>query len=322
MFSNKVKDYVKNLERLERITINHDRLTRPSSSVGYPGGLIYISKNIPTIIVPDLHARGYFLSNLLDFKIGQDSILDLLKLNAIQVVCVGDGFHAERRAKDRWLKASEEHANGFANHHYIDLEMNESLGVMKNVISLLIDFPNNFFFLKGNHENILNEDGDGNYPFGKFTSEGMIVKDWVLKFYGQEFLMAYSKFEKQLPLLAIGRNFLISHAEPQRFYSYDDILNFHDNPEVIYGLTWTRDDQSIKGTVDKMLNLFIGQKKQNNVYFTGHRSISSLYKLRADSKLVQIHNPNLCNVIYISEKGDINIDESIINVMDNGDING
>ena len=49
---------------------NEPKVYRPWSKGGQPGGLIDFSnykKNLPLIIVPDIHGRTYFLKNILVF---------------------------------------------------------------------------------------------------------------------------------------------------------------------------------------------------------------------------------------------------------------
>lgn len=310
-------DYLKKLDLVTQSLNFEDTSIREHDDQGQPGGVIDLNRNIPTIIVPDLHARVYFIRYLLNHRIDDKTVLELLFLSKIQIICVGDGFHSERRCKDRWLAASIEFENGFNTHKNIDMEMSESLGLMSLIIELKIKFPKIFHFLKGNHENILNEEGYGNYPFGKFTSEGYIVRSWVEKFYGEDFLYKYSSFEKSLPLFVIGRNFLVSHAEPGHFYERSEIVNCYNNHNLIYDLTWTRDNQAEIGSVERMLKRFIDKEYlEKSLYFGGHCSISSIYSLRANSKFVQIHNPERCQITYIKTDRDINL------VTDIGDIDG
>lgn len=237
--------------------------------------------------------------------------------NSIQIVCVGDGVHSERRGRERWLLATEEFNKGYKKHKYIDDEMLESLTLMEVVIELKIMFPKNFHFLKGNHENISNEEGFGNYPFGKFTSEGAMVKQWVEKFYGPEFMKMYYIFEKSMPLFAVGRNFLISHAEPMESYSKEDIIDCYLNTDVIYGLTWTRDNQAHEGSVKRMLDLFNKQ-----YYFAGHRPVKDKYNLRANNKFVQIHNPKRYIIALIRRDRDIDLERDIIDIEEMENFNG
>jgi hypothetical protein len=196
--------------------------------------------------------------------------------------------------------------------------MRESLGIMEMVMLIKCAFPDNFHFLKGNHENITNERGGGNYPFRKYAYEGAMVFEYITKFYGTEFLHAYYTFEKQLPLLAIGRNFLISHAEPQYLYEYNDVLHYKDNPHVIQGLTWTDNNAAEYGSVREMLEIYLELTDLTGCYyFGGHRAILGKFSKRADGKYIQIHNPNKFIVGLIQPEGDIDLERDIIELKDN-----
>ena len=105
-----------------------------------------------------------FLTSVLAFRPEDDRrVLDRLAEGSIQVVCVGDGFHAEGRALRRWQSALEEFKHGYRRHEAMDAEMRESLGLMEMVMELKAEFPEGFHFLKGNHENITNEQGAVSY---------------------------------------------------------------------------------------------------------------------------------------------------------------
>lgn len=305
------------LDRVNNILSSEDKRIRPLNSIGIPGGLVNLNSKIPTIIVPDLHARIDFLQKILSYKFSGLTVIEHLFNNSVQIVCVGDGFHSERRGKERWLLATKEYNRGYKKHKHIDLEMLESLSLMEVVIELKIMFPKNFHFLKGNHENILNEDGFGNYPFGKFTSEGAMVKTWVEKFYGREFIDKYYKFEKNMPLFTVGKNFLISHAEPVEPYSKKDIVDCYLNTDVIYGLTWTRDNQASDNSVNIMLKEF-----GKSYYFGGHRPVKDKYNLRANSTFVQIHNPKKCIIALVKSDKEIDLSEDIIDINEIGESNG
>ncbi len=306
--------YIKKIEKIREVLRLEKGPCRPANLNREAGGLIYL-KNLPTVIIPDLHARMNFFLHILFFKPdGNKTILEKTAAGELQIVCAGDGFHSELRGFERWRKAFEEFRGGFLLHRYIDSEMRESLGLMEMVFEMKTRFPEHFHFLKGNHENITNENGKGNQPFGKFVYEGDMVAVWVEKTYGKAFLRNYYHFEKQLPLLAVGRNFLISHAEPARFYPPDMIINSSSNPDVIYGLTWTANDASEQGSVQKMLNHYIPDKKSDPYYFGGHRSIRGLYNLRAEGRYVQLHNPSKFIIALINKEGDIDLKSDIYEI--------
>lgn len=265
---------------------------RPTDSSGLSGGLVRLKKNIPTLILPDLHGRKDFFSEAMNASLtAEGSVLDALKANALQVLCLGDGFHTEHGTRARWLEAFGEYREGYDRHAAMDAEMRDSLGLMEMVIVCKTAFPDNFHFLKGNHENILNEEGNGNHAFMKIAYEGDMVRSWTEKFFGEEFLYRFSRLEKSLPLLAVGDTFLASHAEPRTAYAEKNIINARANPDITTGLTWTGNGEAEAGSVDAMLKLFFGDD-ETAVYLGGHRPIDGLYAYRAGNRFIQIHNPS------------------------------
>ncbi len=310
--------YVKVLDKVNKALDEENKEIRPYSKSGLPGGLLYLKKDIPTIIVPDIHARIDFFLNIMFFKFQNNvTVLEMLALNKLQVVCVGDGFHAEARAYDRWQLAFEEYNEEFERHKNMDEEMKESLGVMEMVMEIKINFPDNFHFLKGNHENISNERGEGNYPFRKFAYEGPMVISYIEKFYSEDFLLKYYVFEKNLPLLAVGKNFIVSHSEPQSLYKKDQLVDYRFNSDLIKGLTWTDNNQADANSVIDMLNYYLEEEEvKKSFYFGGHRPVSELYNPRAKGKYIQIHNPNKFIIVIIKSNKDIILDEDIIELND------
>ena len=308
-------EYMLLLERVQEVLDNENAQIRPPDSSGLPGGLVLLKKRVPAIIVPDLHARmNFFLSTLLYDEDGQ-SVLELLEQDELQIVCVGDGFHAEGRARERWALAFGEYQKGFKRHRHMDEEMRESLGVMEMVMEAKCWFPDNFHFLKGNHENIANEEGEGNHPFRKFSYEGIMVLDWVRRFCGEEFLSSYYEFEKSLPLLAVGDNFLVSHAEPLHFFDREKVIEYRQLPDVIEGLIWTANDDSEPGSVEEMIAYYLEcEEGEDCYYFGGHRPVQGLYNPRADGKYIQIHNPNRFVVARIDGGGPVSLEGDIIEI--------
>jgi hypothetical protein len=285
---------------------------RPRDREGRPGGLLYLIPEIPTIVVPDLHAR---MELILSVLAGRDEAgepaLDRLAAGRLQILCLGDGFHAEGRAAARWQAALEEFKGGYRKHAHMDEEMRESIGVMEMVMALKRRFPNHFHFLKGNHENVANEQGGGNYPFLKFANEGLMVRIYMEHFYGEEALGAYAELEKDFPLLAVGGNFLASHAEPAWFMSERDLIEYRRLPQVVYGLTWTDNDEAEPDSVQQMLEHYMGAEAAATAYhFGGHRPVRRGYNLRSGGRYVQIHDPDRY-VVAVLPAAEIELDRDI-----------
>jgi hypothetical protein len=282
---------------------------RPHDTEGNAGGLVSLHRDIPTIVVPDLHARMDFFLSVLTYEIEEGRrAIDLLAEDGAQIVCVGDGVHAEARALGRWRAAFKEFQEGYRRHRHMDAEMRESLGVMSMVMEVIRSFPDNFHFLKGNHENILNELGGGNFPFRKFALEGLMVLDYMRLFYGEELLGQYALFEKDLPLLAVGHGFLVSHAEPVTLFTREDVIEYRSRPDVVSGLTWTDNGQAEEGSVQRMLLHYLGEEEGSaGLYFGGHRPVSGGFNLRAEGRYVQIHDPDRYVIVHLPGSGDIDL---------------
>lgn len=257
-------------------------------------------KRLPVIIVPDIHARAYFLMHILEFMLPHDfvvsddgnelTVFDAIMLQKVQVVCVGDLLHSEIRGKSRWLKALKE----FNSHNFtgpeITSEMMEGLSLLSMIMELKMAFPENFHVLKGNHENIMNEYGEGNFPFHKFANEGEIVRSFIHEYYGDDVLMVISCFEKALPLIAAFPECVVSHAEPSECFSRQQLINGISDEKVVSGLTWTPNDIVVKDTCSRIIMELTGNPE--GLYFGGHRPIAGICTYRQGGKYIQLHNPD------------------------------
>jgi hypothetical protein len=296
------------------------RVVRPPDARGRPGGLVLLDPGLPTIVVPDLHARRELFLAVLGYEAAEGMpVIDLLRERRLQVVCLGDGFHAEGRAARRWQAALAEYRSGYAVHRSMDDEMRESLGVMAMVMETKRRHPALFHFLKGNHENISNESGGGNRPFRKYALEGQMVLAWMQKFYGEVLLEAWAAWEKELPLLAAGSGFLLSHAEPARCYPRRRVVGYRDDPEVVAGLTWTDNGEAEDGSVQAMLAGYLGeQAAAGGYYFGGHRAVLGGYALRGGGRFVQIHDPGRFVIAHLPAGLPIDLDTAVREIEEIG----
>lgn len=289
---------------------------RPPDDNGRPGGLVFLDPGLSTIVVPDLHARMDFFLAVLGYEASEGCrTIELLEEGRLQVVCLGDGVHAEGRAAQRWQAAQTEFLDGFRSHRNMDEEIRESLGVMEMVMEVKRRYPARFHFLKGNHENIANESGGGNLPFRKFALEGIMVLAYMRQFYGSLLLAQYARMEKELPLLAVGPGFLLSHAEPATFYPPHRVIEYRGDPDVVAGLTWTDNDEAEPGSVEQMLRCYLGEEAAlNALYLGGHRPAVGSYRLRAGGKYVQIHDPDRFVIAHLPSPGPIELERDIVRI--------
>ncbi len=308
-------DFFSKISSTIQVLRNEDTVLRPHDETELSGAFLDISafdNSLPVVLVPDLHARLDFFNEILDFSYCFDdssatelSIKEALLQGKVFVICVGDGLHSERRGYERWLLAQEDWLKGKILNDPMCKEMEEGLGLMSSIMSIKNESPNYFHFLKGNHENILNEHSCGNLPFRKFASEGEMVKDFMLELYGSELTYAYADFENNLPLFVRGTNFLVSHAEPRRSFSKSELINAYCNEDTITGLTWTHNDEAEENSVHAMLEDLL-PKNKDAIYFAGHRTFSGTHRALRNGRFIQIHNPSEHFITIINPKRNFN----------------
>lgn len=231
-------------------------------------GLVLLDPALPTVVIPDVHARTEFLSSVLAQKdeVSGQAFGTLLRDRKIQVVLVGDGMHAEGRAEMRWTEA-EKNPNGRAMRE----EIGESLGTMKQIMDFKTAYPDNFHYLKGNHDNIRNHRRGGDHPVAKYSEvgEGNLVKRYLTAHFGRDFVTRYAAFERQLPIMAVGGNFVVSHSGPKRALPREAIAARAG--KAVENFTWTdltRNSQREAKVVAKQLALL---DKDGGFYVAGHR---------------------------------------------------
>ncbi|MFW5802254.1 MAG: metallophosphoesterase [Spirochaeta sp.] len=292
---------------------------RPHDKQGKPGGIVRLSPVRTTVVIPDVHARMDLVRRIMDIpvQLSEDAtaprLATALQQGRAQLVFVGDYVHAEQREADRWRAAMQEFLEGFKKHRFMDEEMRESLGTIQMLACIKAAFPEAVHLLKGNHENILNQEGEGNHAFGKFAYEGQMVATYMQQFYPAEVIQGVDDFERSLPLLAVGAGFLVSHAEPKRAFTPQEIRDFRSNPDVIEGLTWTDNGEAEEGSVAKMLSTYTaGDSDDETYYFAGHRPVSGRFGTRADGRFIQLHNPSAGIAAVISPDRRFDPEEDIL----------
>lgn len=290
---------------------------RPVDGTGCPGGLVYLLNTAYTVIVPDLHGRGNFLGRVMTEAPMGRRILDDLAGGRVNVICVGDAFHAEVRARDRWRKAYQEYISGYSKCPAMDEEMTENLGLLEMICRLQVAFPLHFHFLKGNHENVANEGVDGNRPFRKFAFEGEMVKQWILQKMGRRIFDQIYRWEKSLPLAAVGDRFLVTHSEPARDLTPTEVIDAYEEPDVVYSLTWTENGGADEGSVRATLDNFFPGIKEARI-FGGHRPVPGRYSLRQGGRYVQVNTPNDWVITVFGDISGFDPDKHIIGLGEDG----
>ena len=301
---------------------------RPVNCVGDPGSLLELYKKdgrcLPAVIIPDIHARPEFIKNILECPLPlslasgkektQFTVKQALDQKLIDVICVGDAVHTELYSA-RWKLISMEFESGIHMGHFMQEEMILNLSTLCALMSLKITYPENFHFLKGNHENILNCNLGGDYAFCKYADEGEMVKLFIQNYYDENLLNLISKYENLLPLAAYGKNYVVSHAEPAEAYTREQLIDARFEEGVVEGLIWTRNGQVKKSTAEQIMKELLGKNvAKKALYFTGHRPVKENYALRQDGRLVQIHNPRRQNIVLVEPDKKFDFEKNIIDV--------
>lgn len=298
---------------------------RPKATTGISGSLLdFRKKNLPTIVVPDIHARPDFLLHIIQFTLPKGfipktkkeyTVFQALSKGYIRLVCVGDALHTEYGTKDRWIAAMEEFNNSIYTGPSISAEMLEGMKTICALMKLKLFFPKYFHFLKGNHENIMNQTANGDFAFRKFANEGYMVREFIHEFYGDDILYLMGCVEDSLPLMAVTGNCIVTHAEPKTEYTCEQIINARQYPEVVSGLTWTANDEAETGSVEKLIGNICGEVVIHKyVHLGGHRPVKDNYALRQNGMFIQIHNPTKENICLVHKTRKFDPDLDIINV--------
>ena len=275
--------------------------------------------NLPLIVVPDFHARPYFLLNILEYQIFEDvTVFEAVAAGRLRLLSVGDILHTERGTRERWAAAQIEFKKDIFTGPAISAEMQEGLSLLCALLKLKVAFPDFVHILKGNHENILNETGGGDFSFKKFVDEGEMCRCFVQEYYGDDILYLMNCVEKNLPLFYFGKRCAVSHAEPMRAFSREELINARLYEDVVRGLIWTgngeAEEKSARVTVQNLFDLSEGVVPKGYLYLGGHRPVQGNYKTLQDGFYIQIHNPGKQNIVFVRPERPLNLESDIVEV--------
>lgn len=299
-------------DQLESVDTYRTTLEAVTALLAEQGGLLHLS-DLPTLVLPDLHARRSFLvavlaMRIIDGPLAGQQVFDLLQQGLINIICVGDIVHSEERSY--WVV----NLDGEWTPDLLDKEMVRSLGAGLMIMYLKLQFPEHFYCLRGNHDDMIAEMGpfrkfvgvrrdeegelvmvDGSHVLTGEKGESTIVREWVLnrKGWGQDFVDAWSHFEQALPLFASGSYYTISHTLPFVPISEADLRNPQRSKDVVYELTSNRGikEAAIRGTLQNL-----GLQDSVQRWFYGHTPVSlkkneGKYEEDLDGFLVRLNSP-------------------------------
>jgi hypothetical protein len=187
-------------------------------------GLVELRRDLPTILIPDLHGRRDYLDAVLATRDGATgkTYLELLRRGQVQVVCLGDLMHTEVRG-ELWRRGMPDVA--------MRLEMAESLGTVRRVAELKAAFPSTFHVLRGNHDDV-GPAGAG-APCDLPLQIGA-TRRFLGEKLGQGLVDELSRFFCALPVAAAGASFAASHAPPLTFVARAEVKAGGDRSRVAF----------------------------------------------------------------------------------------
>ncbi len=223
------------------------------SSNKFKKGIIYDISSAgfnSAILVGDLHAR---VDNLSAIMVHNNNLGKMISGES-SVILLGDAQHNEKDLK----------------------EVDSTIQIMQHIMELILSAKkhSNFVYLMGNHDNYWLPF----YRIEKTTGEKIYQCEFTAKrineLYGIEYLQNFLSFLENLPLIAIGRNFVAAHAGPidtrfkredfEQFLLYSNLTH-----HFVYQLIWSRyfygdyDQNSVNNFLSR-LNI------PNTNFFVGH----------------------------------------------------
>ena len=184
---------------------------RAKNDCGMPGGVVHLPKKMIPIIIGDLHAQ---VNNLLTI-LTQNRFLEMLGDGKAALVFLGDAVHSEM---DESLS-----------------DMESSLLMMDIILRLKLWFPQQVFYVRGNHDSFSEEIGKAGVP------QGLLWAQAILTMRGKEYKKAMDLFYELLPYVALSNNYVACHAAPPRGkVDLDMLVNIKKYPGLIQEVTCNR----------------------------------------------------------------------------------
>jgi hypothetical protein len=184
---------------------------RHKDALGNPGCLLELPDHITPIIVGDLHAQ---LDNLLTV-LSEGAFMDSLEDGTAALILLGDAVHPEQPGRLE--------------------EMDSSLLIMDFIFSLKIKYPEQVFFIIGNHDSFQPELMKQGIP------QGLLWKKHVIASRGEAYRDQLELFYQQSPLLVLSADFIACHAGPaRRKISRQILVDAHQFPDIVHDMTWSR----------------------------------------------------------------------------------
>jgi len=184
---------------------------RQQDSLGNAGSVVELPAYLTPVIIGDLHAQ---VDNLLKI-LSVNSFLESMDRGDAVLVLLGDAVHPE--AEDQLA------------------DMDSSVLIMDLILKLKLAFPEQVFFIAGNHDSFSPDVMKGGVP------QSVLWERRLTQLRGKEYCEELSLFYRQSPLLVLSEDFVACHAGPPcSNFSLEMLIEARQFPELVHELTWNR----------------------------------------------------------------------------------
>lgn len=238
---------------------------RDANSDGAPGGVIRFPDDMAVVIMGDVHARA---DNILQV-LTEGGFLAALERGEVCLVLLGDLVHSQEQDELE--------------------DMRSTVFILDLFCMLKCRFPENVFYIHGNHESFSPDVGKGGVP------QALLMQKYLKNRRGKEYVNEVEKLFNALAYVVQGNEFAACHGAPVRSrVTRESLVNIHNYPGIQAELVWNRLRQGNrpagygKGSV-KRFRKTLGLSKQAHL-FVGHTPLSSEQTLWLDAGGIKGHH--------------------------------
>ncbi|SDO39863.1 metallophosphoesterase [Desulforhopalus singaporensis] len=200
---------LKSIRQVNRLLQNEP--CRPKTQLGAPGGIVELTKDTTPVFIGDLHAQ---VDNLLKI-LSENCLLDCMRMKTATLIILGDAVHAETSGEME--------------------DFETSMLIMDLIFMLKLRFPENLFYIRGNHDSFDPEISKNNFL------QGELFKEALLQQRGKDYVEEMQRFYDNLPYLIVAGDFVACHGGPPRMdTTRKDLIEIGSNPRLQKELTCNR----------------------------------------------------------------------------------
>jgi len=184
---------------------------RQKDSLGNAGSIVKLPSHMTPVIVGDLHGQ---VDNLLKILM-ENSLLHSLDSKEAVLVLLGDAVHLESEGQLE--------------------DMESSILIMDLILKLKLEYPEQVFFIAGNHDSFSPDVMKGGIP------QSILWEKRLEQLRGKDYCQELSLFYRLAPLIVLSDDFVACHAGPPcSKVSYETLVEARQFPKLVHELTWNR----------------------------------------------------------------------------------